>query len=313
MTTFSKRWLTGWRKKNRGRNPEQRHINCVKPGEAAKPHSTKKDINPGWYHMLEHGNGPRKESCVSGYFPDQPQTRHSTVVGNREEGHHDQANSTLGNTIWRGLREEKRQVHRAPQRMQGKRLSDMAVPHWSRRQDILFPICVPTDGRKREDWQRLSQAAERASNWLWLRRVEKSWKLSTSTPWDGGATRYHMYMDKARNIYDGEHHAFDGGRWANHWPQHIDSSSVSGRRHSWVCTTGLRKSVRDRSSTYAGKQGRWSTGCFTYIYIGNLNKNVFRNSIPIKFKPILFSCSTKININVNFYQHRQNIKNVVYM
>jgi len=35
---------------------------------------------------------------------------------------------------------------------------------------------------RRRTIQRLSQAAERASSWLWLRREEKSWKLSTSTP-----------------------------------------------------------------------------------------------------------------------------------
>ena len=57
--------------------------------------------------------------------------------------------------------------------------------------------------------QRLSQAAERASSWLWLRREEKSWKLSTSTLQDRGATNYQIYTDKARNIYDGDHHADD--------------------------------------------------------------------------------------------------------
>jgi len=50
--------------------------------------------------------GPRKEACVSGYCPDQPQTRHHTVVGNREVAHHDRANITLGNNMWKGLREK---------------------------------------------------------------------------------------------------------------------------------------------------------------------------------------------------------------
>jgi len=72
---------------------------------------------------------------------------------------------------------------------------------------------IGTTGRDRcRTIQRLSQAAERASSWLWLRHEEKSWKLSTSTPLSGGATRYQIYIDKARNIYDDEHHADDGGR-----------------------------------------------------------------------------------------------------
>jgi len=42
---------------------------------------------------------------------------------------------------------------------------------------------IGTTGRdRRRTIQRLSQAAERASSWLWLRREEKSWKLSTSIP-----------------------------------------------------------------------------------------------------------------------------------
>ncbi|XP_052238637.1 uncharacterized protein LOC127849934 [Dreissena polymorpha] len=41
---------------------------------------------------------------------------------------------------------------------------------------------VGTTGREREVViQRLSQAAERASSWLWLRREEKSWRQSTNT------------------------------------------------------------------------------------------------------------------------------------
>ena len=40
---------------------------------------------------------------------------------------------------------------------------------------------VGTTGRdRRMAIQRLSQAAERASSWLWLRREEKSWKQSTN-------------------------------------------------------------------------------------------------------------------------------------
>ena len=48
---------------------------------------------------------------------------------------------------------------------------------------------IGTSGRDRRRLiQRLCQAAERASSWLWLRREEKSWKQSTSTPTYGGPT-----------------------------------------------------------------------------------------------------------------------------
>ncbi|KAH3825186.1 hypothetical protein DPMN_127059 [Dreissena polymorpha] len=47
----------------------------------------------------------------------------------------------------------------------------------------LFPVeALGTTGRERRvAIQRLSQAAERASSWLWLRREEKSWRQSTNT------------------------------------------------------------------------------------------------------------------------------------
>jgi len=54
------------RKKDQRGSPQQRHINCVKPGEAAKPHSTTKDINHGWYHRLEHRSGPKKKRVFPG-------------------------------------------------------------------------------------------------------------------------------------------------------------------------------------------------------------------------------------------------------
>ena len=44
---------------------------------------------------------------------------------------------------------------------------------------IIVPVGTSGRDRKRAI-QRLSQAAERASSWLWLRREEMSWKQSTN-------------------------------------------------------------------------------------------------------------------------------------
>jgi len=88
-------WLERERKKDRRCNPQQHHINFVKPGEAAKPHPTKKtsilDGTTGWNLEVDLG-----KKLV---FPGIVQTRHYTVVRNRKKAHHDRANSTLGNTM----------------------------------------------------------------------------------------------------------------------------------------------------------------------------------------------------------------------
>ena len=47
--------------------------------------------------------------------------------------------------------------------------------------EVRLMTAVGTSGRDRKRAiQRLSQAAERASSWLWLRREEMSWKQSTN-------------------------------------------------------------------------------------------------------------------------------------
>jgi len=127
---------------------------------------------------------------------------------------------------------------------------------------IMIELTVPWETRCEEAYQR------KKAKYTELLKAKytdpEAIDLHIVRRWDHSLS-INMDTCKARNIYDGEHHADDGGRWAEHWPQQSDSSCVSGRRYSWVCTTDLGKLVRGKSSTDAGKQEQWLAGCFTHI------------------------------------------------
>ncbi|KAH3787735.1 hypothetical protein DPMN_165863 [Dreissena polymorpha] len=81
------------------------------------------------------------------------------------------------------LREEKFQVYRAARSLQPKRLTYLVVPieegvTWFCAQFVcrLMSAVQSTGRNKRQTIQKLSQAAERSSRLLWLRRDDAAWK-----------------------------------------------------------------------------------------------------------------------------------------
>jgi hypothetical protein len=188
-------WLEGERKKDHKTNPRDRRINFVKAGEATRSQSTQKSsiLNGVSDWKLEVDLGKKL------VFPSIVHTnlRPDIVLWSQTGRKLIMIELTVP---WETRCEE------AFERKKGK-YSDLLHQYKEKGwQASLFPIevgvrgfcsqsvhrlttAIGTSGRdRRRIIQRLCQAAERASSWLWLRREEKSWKQSTSTPTYGGPT-----------------------------------------------------------------------------------------------------------------------------
>ena len=176
-------WLERERKKERGNHPAHKYISFVKTGETNKAQKTHRssilDGTTGWNMEVDLG-----KRLV---FPDVVQTTlRPDVVLWSETG---KKLIVIELTVpWETRCEE------AYERKKAKytELLDLCKQRGWR--TWLFPVevgargfcsqsvcrlmtAVGANGRDRRGAiQRLSQAAERASSWLWLRREEKSWK-----------------------------------------------------------------------------------------------------------------------------------------
>ena len=176
-------WLERERKKERGNHPAHKYISFVKTGETNKAPKTHRssilDGTTGWNMEVDLG-----KRLV---FPDVVQTTlRPDVVLWSETG---KKLIVIELTVpWETRCEE------AYERKKAKytELLDLCKQRGWR--TWLFPVevgargfcsqsvcrlmtAVGANGRDRRGAiQRLSQAAERASSWLWLRREEKSWK-----------------------------------------------------------------------------------------------------------------------------------------
>jgi hypothetical protein len=180
-------WLEKERKKERNTHPHN-HISFVRPGDVVKKthrhHTSILDGTIGWNMEVDLG-----KRLV---FPDIVQTtlRPDIVMWSKTGKKLIVVELTVP---WETRCEE------AYERKKGKYtelLEECKQRGWH---TSLFPVevgargfcsqsvcrlmtAVGTTGReKRMTIQRLSQAAERASSWLWLKREEKSWKHSTNT------------------------------------------------------------------------------------------------------------------------------------
>lgn len=180
-------WLEKERKKERGKHPHHGHIAFVKPGETRKtqtPHkSSILDGTTGWNMEVDLG-----KRLV---FPDVVQTtqRPDIVLWSKTGKKLIVIELTVP---WETRCEE------AYERKKAKYTELLELCKQRGWRTWLFPVEVGTRGfcsqsvcrlmtaigttgrEKRMAIQRLSQAAERASSWLWLRREEKSWKQSTN-------------------------------------------------------------------------------------------------------------------------------------
>ena len=181
-------WLEAERKKDRKSNPKHGYINFVKPGETAKAQCAQKasilDGTTGWNMEVDLG-----KKLV---FPGIVQTNlRPDIVLWSETG---KKLIVIELTVpWESRCEE------AYERKKAKYTELLEACKQQGWRTWLFPIEVGTRGfcaqsvcrlitavgssgrEKRRTVQRLSQAAERASSWLWIQREEKSWKQSTVT------------------------------------------------------------------------------------------------------------------------------------
>lgn len=182
-------WLEGERKKERRSNPKLCHINFVKPGETAKTQSPHQpsilDGATGWNMEVDLGKKLVFPSIV------QTNLRPDIVLWSEKGKKLIMIELTVP---WETRCEEAYERKKAKYTELLNQCRQRGWHTW------LFPIevgvrgfcsqsvcrlmtAIGTTGRdRRRTIQRLSQAAERASSWLWLRRKEKSWKQSTSTP-----------------------------------------------------------------------------------------------------------------------------------
>jgi hypothetical protein len=182
-------WLEGEKKKPRRSNSQAGHINFVRPGETAKTEASQKksilDGATGWNMSVDLG-----KKLV---FPGIVQTNlRPDIVLWSETG---KKLVVIELTVpWETRCEEAFERKKAKYTELLEQCRHRGWRTW------LFPIevgargfcaqsvcrlmtAVGTTGRdRRRAIQKLSQAAERASSWLWLRREETSWMRSTSTP-----------------------------------------------------------------------------------------------------------------------------------
>ena len=181
-------WLEKERKEEHGNYPRQGHIAFVKSGE------TKKTQKPTKASILDGSRDWKMEVDLDRrlVFPNVVQTtlRPDIVLWSETA----KKLVTIELTVpWEARCEE------AYERKKAKytELVDLCKQQGWR--TWLFPVevgvrgfcsqsvhrlmtALGTTGRERRvAIQRLSQAAERASSWLWLRREEKSWRQSTNT------------------------------------------------------------------------------------------------------------------------------------
>lgn len=180
-------WLETERKKERGSNPQHRRIAFVKPGEtstrAQKHHASILDGTTGWNLEVDLG---RKL-----VFPDIVHTtlKPDIVLWSKTGKKLIVIELTVP---WetRCVQAYERKMAKYTEllelcRQQGWRTwlfpVEVGVRGFCAQSVCRLMTAVGTTGReRRKAIQKLSQAAERASSWLWLRR-QKSWKQQTNT------------------------------------------------------------------------------------------------------------------------------------
>ena len=125
----------------------------------------------------------RKETCFPRCYPNNPKTRHCTVVQDRKKL------IVIELTVpWETRCEEAYERKKAKYtelldlcKEKGWRTWLFGVRGFCSQSVCRLMTAVGTSGRDRKRAiQRLSQAAKRGSSWRWLRREEMSWKQSTN-------------------------------------------------------------------------------------------------------------------------------------